>query len=134
MRAAYSQDLRLHILAMFDGGMSKKAIHQRYGVSRSTFDHWLQRRQDTGGVLAITEYKRGPSPAISDLTAFEQFAQRHSGATLAQMALAWQEQTGQKLSINTFSLTLKRLGWTRKKRVFCTRSVTVTNARSLCVS
>ena len=134
MRAAYSQDLRLHILAMFDGGMSKKAIHQRYGVSRSTFDHWLQRRQDTGGVLAITEYKRGPSPAISDLTAFESFAQRHSGSTLAQMALAWQEQTGQKLSINTFSLTLKRLGWMRKKRVFCTRSVTVTNARSLCVS
>ena len=134
MRTAYSQDLRLHILAVFDGGMSKKSVHQTFGVSRSTLDHWLKRRQETGAVKAITNYKRGPAPAMSDRKAFEQFAQRHSGATLGQMAVAWQEQTGQKLSLNTFSVALKRLGWTRKKRVFCTKSAIKKNDRSLCGS
>ena len=124
MRGAYSHDFRLHILAGFDGGMSKKAIHQTFGVSRSTLDDWLKRRQDTGEVKAITTYTRGPKPAIADLKAFEQFAQRHSSSTLRQMAVAWQQQTGQSLSRNTFSLTLKRLGWTRKKRASCTRSAT----------
>ncbi len=131
MRSAYSRDLRLHILAMFDRGMSKKTIHQTFGVSRSTLDHWLKRRVETGDVKTITGYKRGPTPAISNSKNFEQFAQCHSGATLKQMSLAWQEQTGQKISINTFSLALKRLGWTRKKRVFYTRSVTGLNEKSL---
>ena len=134
MRTAYSQDLRLHILAVFDGGMSKKSVHQTFGVSRSTLDHWLQRRQASGAVKAITNYKRGPAPALSDSKAFEQFAQHHSGATLGQMAVAWQQQTGQKLSLNTFSVAFKRLGWTRKKRVFCTKSATQKNAGSLCGS
>ena len=102
--------------------MSKKAVHKTFGVSRSTLDAWLKRRQETGDVKTITNYKRGPAAAISDAKAFEQFVQRHSGATLRQMAVAWDEQTGQKLSLNTFSLTLRRLGWTRKKRVSYTRS------------
>ena len=138
MRTAYSQDLRLHILAVFDGGMGKQSVHQTFGVSRSTLDHWLKRRQATGAVKAITNYKRGPAPAMSDSKAFEQFAQHHSDATLGQMAVAWQEQTGQKLSLNTFEVKpqhlfcgLKAPGLDAQKRVFCTRSATRTNDRSL---
>jgi hypothetical protein len=38
------------------------------------------------------------------------------------MAHAWQQEQGQQLSINTFSLALKALGWTRKKRAFSPKS------------
>lgn len=130
MGAPYSKDLRLRVLSAVDGGMSKMKAHQTFGVSRWTIDDWLKRRQETGDVVALTGYRRGVAPMISDLEAFADFAQLHSGATLGQMSQAWQEQSGQNLSINTFSLALKRLGWTRKKRAFSSKSATRTSAAS----
>jgi len=61
--------------------------------------------------------------------AFEAFATRHCGSTLGQMAEAWQQETGQSLSRNTFSLALRGLGWTRKKRASSTPSATRQSAR-----
>lgn len=131
MRAAYSKDFRLHVLSAVDGGMSKQTAHLTFGVSRSTLDDWLKLRQETGDVAATTVYPHGRARAISDMKAFEQFAQLHSGATLKQMAAAWQAQTGQKLSISTMSVALRRIGWTRKKRVSCTASETRKSAASI---
>ena len=111
--------------------MGKQTAHLTFGVSRSTLDDWLKRRQETGDVAATTIYHHGRAFAISDMKAFEQFAQLHSGGTLKQMAAAWQAQTGQKLSVSTMSVALKRLGWTRKKRVSCTASETPKSARSI---
>ncbi len=122
MGAPYSQDLRLRVLAAIDAGMNKMTVHRTFRVSRSTIDDWLALRSETGQVRDKTSARRGPQPAIGDLAAFALFAHRHSGATLSQMAQAWQRETGQVLSINTFSLALKRLGWTHKKRVSCIES------------
>jgi transposase len=115
MGSPYSQDLRLRVLAALDSGMTKMAAHQTFKVSRSTIDDWLKLRATTGSVQAITQYQRGSGPAIKDLKAFRRFAQRNKSAKLAQMAEFWEQETGQKLSINTFSVTLRRIGWTRKK-------------------
>jgi transposase len=131
MRAAYSKDFRLHVLSAVDSGMSKQTAHLAFGVSRSTLDDWLKLRQETGDVAATTGYHHGRAFAISDMKAFEQFAQLHNGATLKQMAAAWQGQTGQKVSISTMSVALKRLRWTRKKRVSSTASETRKNAPSI---
>ena len=130
MSSPYSQDLRLRVLASLDGGMSKMAAHRTFRVSRSTIDDWLRLREQTGSVTPNTTYRRGTPPAIADLEAFTRFARRHSGSTLSQMAQAWHEETGQKLSINTFSLALGRIGWTRKKRVFSTANAIKTSAMS----
>ncbi len=118
----YSEDLRLRVIAAIDGGMSKMTAHQTFRVSRSTIDHWLKLRAATGSLKANTSYRRGKAPTINDLEAFEEFASRHSGCTLAQMALAWEQETGQKLTLMPFSIALRRIGWTRKKRVGTTRS------------
>ncbi len=116
----YSEDLRERVLRHVDSGKSKMSAHKTFGVSRSSIDHWIKLRQRTGSLKAKKTYRRGPAPTINDLEAFASFAQRHNGCTLAQMALAWERETGQKLTLMPFSIALRRIGWTRKKRVGAT--------------
>ena len=130
MGAPYSEDLRRCVLAAIDGGMSKMQAHRTFGVSRSTIDDWLKLREQTGRVQAKTTYRRGPAPAISNLAAFAKFAERHYDFTLTQMAVAWETETGQKLTLMPFSQAVRRIGWTRKKRVGATASAMRHNVRS----
>src|SRR5688572_17214622 len=104
MGKVYSEDLRVCVLAAIEGGMSKMAAHKTFGVSRSTIDDWFTLRERTGSLKPNTTYRRGKAPTIHDLAAFEAFARRHSSGTLAQMAVAWQEETGVKLTEMPFSL------------------------------
>ena len=131
MGAPYSLDLRLRVLAALDGGMSKMQAHKTFQISRSTIDDWLKLRQQTGKVAAQTTYRRGVPPAIANPEAFHAFAARHQHSTLAQMAGAWEQESGQKLSLMTFSITLRRLGYTRKKRVTAIKNAEKENAKSL---
>jgi transposase len=121
MGKAYSEDFRQRVLERIDGGMSKMQAHRTYHISRSTLDDWLRLRDEQGHVRDKPP-ARGRPGALSDQKIFGEFAERHQGATLGQMATAWQQEQGQLLSINTFSLALKALDWTRKKRVSSTRS------------
>jgi transposase len=122
MGRPYSPDLRLRVLAALDSGMSKMAAHQTFGVSRSTIDDWLRLREQTGGVQANTSYDRGRPPALPDTLVVRPFVQKHQHRTLEQMALAWQEEGGQRLSRMTFSTTLRRRGYTRKKELSLPRT------------
>ena len=129
MGKAYSHDLRLRVVAAIDRGMRKMAVHRMLRISRSTIDDWLTLRAAQGHVQPKKPVQRGPQPAIADLVAFEVFAQRHSGATLEHMAQAWEHETGRTLSRNTFSLALKKISWTRKKRALLTPSATKRNGK-----
>lgn len=124
MGKAYSQDLRVRVLAALDGGLSKMAAHKTFRISRSTIDDWLALRTVQGDVHPKASARRGPHPAIADLEAFKTFAHHHSGCTLAQMAHAWEHATGRRLSRNTFSLALRKIGWTRKQSALPTPSET----------
>lgn len=117
MGKPYSSDLRRRVLNAIDGGMSKMAAHQTFCVSRSTIDDWIELRARTGSVAANTAYRRGKAPSVTD-EMFGAFAREHNGCTLAQMAAAWHEQTGERRSLKYFSRALRRIGWTRKKRAF----------------
>ena len=109
MGKAYSVDLRLRVLGAVDGGMSKMAAHKLFGVSRSTIDDWLQLRAETGAVLGKPRQERRPPRALAG-SAFSEFAAMQQGATLGQMALAWQRQHGQKFSAMSLSRALASLG------------------------
>ena len=137
MGKAYSEDFRLRVLeridagmSKVDAGMSKVQAHCTFGISRSTLDDWLRLRDEQGHVRDKPR-ARTRWGALSDLEVFGEFAARHQGATLGQMANAWQQEKGTHLSRNTFSLALKALGWTRKKRVFSIRSDAQKNVRPL---
>ena len=123
MGAAYSQDLRLRVLAALNEGASKTKVHRQFKVSRSTIDDWLRLRENTGKVDAHTAYRRGPAPALADSPELRGFIEQHQHNTLGQLADAWFAAQGQRLSTVTFSKILKRLGYTRKKRAIFTKNV-----------
>jgi transposase len=133
MGKAYSQDLRERVIQSVDGGMSKMAAHRMYRVSRSTIDHWLGLRDQTGALRPLPP-RQSKTPVLSG-EVFAEFARRHAGHKLEQMAQAWEKEQGQKVSVMSFSRALGRVGnvapkgWTRKKRVGVTVSAVKKNAR-----
>ncbi len=122
MPRVYSVDLRESVLRSLDEGQSKSAVHRLFHVSRSTIDHWLDLREETGSVSPRAMHCGATSSLQGEV--FEEFVQRHAHATLGEMARAWQQQTGVSLTAMSFSRALRRLGWSRKKRVGVTRSAT----------
>jgi len=129
MPKVYGVDLRKAVLRSLDEGQSKSAVHRVFHVSRSTIDHWLALREQTGSVSPRAMHC-GATSSLQGAV-FEEFVQRHAHATLGEMAQAWQQQMGVSLTAMSFSRALRRLGWTRKKRVGVTRSATKRRARSL---
>ena len=67
-------------------------------------------------------YRRGPKPAIADTAEHQAFFEEHAHKTLAQLCKLWFAKTGQRVSDVTMSKTLKRLGYTRKKRAPFTKN------------
>jgi len=104
--------------------MSKLEAHRLYRVSRTTIDDWIGLRQQTGSLRPLP--RRQSKGCVLWGAVFSEFAQRHAGQKLGQMAAAWEQEQGQKLSLMTFSVALRRRGnvapkgWTRKKRVGAT--------------
>ncbi|NEP29914.1 MAG: hypothetical protein F6K49_51465, partial [Moorea sp. SIO3I6] len=76
-------------------------------------DLWLKARAETGSFKAKRNYSRGPAPKIQNLEEFRQFACINGGRNQQQMAEKWQE----KISRITIGKALKRIGFTRKKKL-----------------
>ena len=113
-------------MGTLDEGLSKRAAHHLFHISRSTIDHWLALREQTGS-LAPRPMRRTRSCQLEGAV-FQEFAVRHAHSTLGEMAVAWHQENGVSLSAMSFSRALCRLGWTRKKRVGVTRSVIATRS------
>jgi len=128
MPRSYSTDLRECVLRSIDEGQSKSAAHRTFHISRTTIDHWLALREQSGSVARRAV--RRPRPPQLHGAAFEEFVGGHADATLDEMAQAWHEQGGALLTAMSFSRALRGLGWTRKKSVGATRSVMKRHARS----
>jgi len=129
MNYGYSEDLRKRAVAAVDEGMSKMAASRTFGIARSTLYDWLLLREQTGQVACVKR-RAGRSRILQDTPAVRAFLERHSQGTLSQMAQAWEQETGQRLTAMTFCKTLRRLGYTHKKRVSFTASATHKSAKS----
>jgi transposase len=111
--------------------MSKWQAHKTFGIRRSTIDQWLKLRAETGEVTATTHYRRGPVPALEDGLELRAFIEAHRSNTLEQLSDAWLQKKGQRLSGVTFSNTLRRLGYSRKKRVISTANAVPRHEQTL---
>ncbi len=118
MPAPYSHDLRQKAVDAVDRGQSKSQICRTLQISRNTLNLWLKRRQATATVEAKRDYRHGPLPKITNLDAFEAFAQAHGHLTQQKMAEQWPEP----ISNRTIGKALKRIGFTRKKRATATEN------------
>ena len=109
MGKTYSLDLRERVVRAIDEGMSKMEAHRVYRVSRTTLDDWLLLRRQTGDVAPLPRRASGKEGVLSG-EVFVEFARRHAGHKLGQMAAAWEHEQGQKLSEMSFSVALRRVG------------------------
>lgn len=125
MPTPYSDDLRQKALAAVDRGEGKSQVSRMFTISRNTLDLWLKRREATGSPSAIRHYQRGPNPKIENLEQFREFAQAHGHLTQQAMAQQWEGD----ISDRTIGKALKRLGFTRKKRLMATENGTKSNAK-----
>ncbi len=116
MASPYSDDLRQKAVDTVDRGERKSQACRMLNISRDTLDLWLKRRQDTGAVGVIRDYRRGPQPKIAELIEVSDFAQQHGHLTQQDMAEQWSEL----ISDRTIGKALSQIGFTRKKRRIAT--------------
>ena len=118
---AYSKDLRERAIGAIDDGMSKWEVHRTFKVSRTTLDEWIRLREKAGSLEPFA-YRHGPKPVIADIARNHAFFKEHSEGTLSELCRAWLKQTGVRVSDVTMSKSLRRLGYTRKKRPIVIKS------------
>ncbi len=114
---AYSKDLRLRVLAAVDRGIPRKEVIELFGVSRSTFKRWLNRRRLTGGVETM---KIPGRPSVKGKALREWLPSQlksNPDLTLAEHCEAFEDESGVKVSEATMSRNIARLPgeWPLKK-------------------
>ena len=114
MAKAYSYDLRQKVIQAIElDGWKKSEAAEIFQISRNTIDLWLKRREETGDYQPSSNRPHHIQAKITDWKQFKEFVQRHGDKTQAEMALLWHEP----ISARTISRGLKKIGFTRKKRV-----------------
>lgn len=111
MPAPYSLDLRQKAVEAVDRGEPKSHVCKTLNISRNTLDLWLKRREETGSVAPETPQRRGPTPKIDDLAAFEAFAKTHGHLSQQEMAQQWPTPVSRIL----IGQALRKINFTRKK-------------------
>ena len=113
---AYSEDLRLRIIAAVDGGMPRSEAARVFGVGRATVKRYLALRRETGALAPRP--RRGPPPLVTAAltAALPPRLAAAPDATLAEHCAWYEETAGVQVADTTMSRVIRRhLGWTRKK-------------------
>lgn len=116
MPAPYSYDLRQKVISAVERGMSIAEASRVFDVSRNTIYQWRKRQSATGELKADSGYQHGWGHKIKDLESFRQFLLANGEKTQVEMAIAWSG----KISPSTLSRALKKIGFTRKKKLMVT--------------
>ena len=113
MGKAYSYDLRTKVIEAIDRAMKKIDGSRTFNLSRNPINLWLKKRELTGDYEEKKGYQRGYGHKIKSRSKFRKLAKKNGALPQAEMAEAWDE----KISQRTISRGLKKLGFTRKKRL-----------------
>lgn len=126
MAIAYSQDLRERALSLIEKGMSISGVSRFLNISRPTLYKWKYQRQATGSTSPSINTPP-PQPAkIRDWQKFSEFVDSHGDKTQEEMAMLWGN-----CSRHTISRGLKKIGYTRKKKLKLTKNVVKKREMSL---
>jgi len=114
MAKPYSYDLRQKVIQAIElDGLKKSEASELFGISRNTINLWQKRQDETGNFYPKPHQSPGNNHRITDWQKFRKFAKAHAEKTQAQMADLWQGN----ISPRTISRALKKIGFTRKKRL-----------------
>ncbi len=87
----------------------------------------VERKAETGDFQALPNQPLGNGHKITDWEKFREFAKVHGDKTQVEMAQLWEEQIRDR----TISRALKKIGFTRKKRLTAIGNGTKLNDRHL---
>jgi transposase len=114
---AYSEDLRLRVVAAIDGGIPRSEVVRVFGVSRATVTRYLQVRRQTGAVRPRPRHGPPPIKTAALQAALPARLAEQPDATLEELRTWWEQTSSVRVSRATISRVItRRLGWTRKKR------------------
>ena len=122
---AYSMDLRARVMEAVDKGMLRTEISKIFKVSIKTIYLWIRRRKDTGNFAPITNFQQGHSHGIQDFEKFKEFVDQNGDRTQVYMAQIL------KVSKSTICRAMKKIHYTRKKRLLDIRNVM--KKKELCI-
>lgn len=126
MPAPYSQDLRQKAIEAIESGSSFLSVSRSFNVNRNTLSDWYRRYEQTGDYSPKQGYQQGHSHRITDWEEFRAFVREHGEKTQAEMAEAWPGE----MSEDAVRRGLRKIGFTRKKRLTPTEKETNTSAKS----
>ncbi|WP_242527418.1 IS630 family transposase [Ktedonosporobacter rubrisoli] len=113
---AYSPDLRERVVRAVDQGYQRGEIIKLFGVSRATIKRYLKQRRETGHLHRKPIPGRPPNKRAPLQAGLEAQLEASPDATLAMRCHFWEQTSGVRVSTNTMSRAIRRLGWTRKKK------------------
>lgn len=114
MPKPYSYDLRQKVIQSIElDGMKKREAAEIFQISRNTINLWLRRKATTGDYQALPNQPPGNGHKISDWENFALFVEINGDKTQEEMAKLWPEE----ISDRTISRALKKIGFTRKKKL-----------------
>ena len=118
MPLAYSADLRERVLLAYQHGEGTAAVlARRFRLALNTVKNWVRAAEREGRRVA-KPLGHGPEPRLgtAERAVLCQLVAADNHATLAEYGARRAAQTGVRVSRPALSVTLKRLGLTRKKR------------------
>jgi transposase len=121
----YSLDLRKRVVDAIHSGMQKKEASKLYNISRQTIYDWLSLEKREGHLNPQTGFQNGHSHGIKDLEAFREYVDLHPDYTQEEMAKHY------GVGSSTIGRAMKKIGYSRKKRVKLTPKETKKNEASI---
>jgi transposase len=117
MPQPYSYDLRQKVIQAIQlDGLKITEASILFNISRNTIGLWLKRQAQTGDFVALANEPPGNGHKITDWQKFRDFAKANGDKTQVEMASLWDGE----ISSRTISRALKKIGFTRKKRLMAT--------------
>lgn len=113
---AYSEDLRIRVLAALDGGMSVAQVVQTFQISGSSIRRWRAQQTALGHLRPKRPSGRPRRIGPNAETRLRAQLNAAPDATLPEHVNSWTNEQGASLSRWTMSRAIARLRWSRKKR------------------
>ena len=113
---AYSEDLRIRVLAALDGGMSVTQVARTFQIGVSSIRRWRAQQTAVGHLRPKRPSGRPRRIGPSAETRLRAQLNTSPDATLPEHVSIWMHEQATSLSRWTMSRAIARLRWSRKKR------------------
>jgi transposase len=112
----YSLDLRERVIKAWQDKKTQAWIADTFAISVSTVKEWIKRFRETGNVIPLPRGREQPLIKDDQASNVQALVERLPDATLEAYCAAWEQATGQRVSVPTMCRALQRFDRPRKKR------------------